>query len=125
VGNKTEEVAIVVVMLGRVFHKNPIPAEYAKVLVREISDKEYIDYPLDHVTLEGVKEHGEAVNEFILWNQHEIVLDGPATPKDKEPSLPTSQKDKEASPLTKSPPPVPRFNETSLPLSPKENKHLR
>jgi hypothetical protein len=33
-----------------------------------------------------------------------------------------SQKDKEASPLAKSPPPVPRFNETSLPLSPKEKE---
>jgi hypothetical protein len=61
------------------------------------------------VKAEGVKELGEAINEFILWNRREIVLDGPAMPKDKE-----------ASPLTKSPPPVPRFNETSLPLSPKK-----
>jgi hypothetical protein len=122
VGNKTKEVAIGVAMSGRVFHNNPIPAEYGKVLVREITDKTYIDYPLDHVMPEGVKELGEAVNEFILWNQHEIVLDGLTTPKGKEPSLPTSQKDKEASPLTKSPPPVPRFNETSLSLSPKEKE---
>jgi hypothetical protein len=66
--NKTKEVAIGVTMSGRVFHNNPIPAEYAKVLVREITYKAYIDYPLDHVTPEGVKELGEAVNEFILWN---------------------------------------------------------
>jgi hypothetical protein len=90
--------------------------------VHEIIDKAYINYPLDHVTPEGVKELEEAINEFILWNRHEIVLDGPATPKDKEDSLPTSQKDIEASPLTKSPPPVPRFKETSLPLSPKEKE---
>jgi hypothetical protein len=122
VGNKTKEVAIGVAMSGRVFHNNPIPAEYAKVLVHEITDKAYIDYPLDHVTPEGVKELGEAVNEFILWNRREIVLDGPATPKEKEASLPTSQKEKEASPLTKSPIPVPRFNKTSLPLSPKEKE---
>jgi hypothetical protein len=109
VGNKTKEVVIGVAMSGRVFHNNPIPAEYAKVLVHEITDKAYIDYPLDHVMPEGVKEHGEAVNEFILWNWCKIVLDEPVMPKDKE-----------ASPLTKSPPPVPRFNETSLPLSPKE-----
>jgi hypothetical protein len=57
-----------------------------------------------------------------LWNRCEIVLDGPATPKDKEASFPTSQKDKEASPLTKSPLSVPRFNETSLLLSPKEKE---
>jgi hypothetical protein len=37
-GNKTKEVAIGVVMLGRVFHNNPIPTEYAKVLDREITD---------------------------------------------------------------------------------------
>jgi hypothetical protein len=122
VGNKTKEVAIGVAMPGRVFYNNLIPAEYAKVLVREITDKAYIDYPLDHVMPEGVKELGEVVNEFILWNRRKIVLDGPATPKDKEASLPTSQKDKEASPLTKSPPSVPRFNETSLLLSPKEKE---
>jgi hypothetical protein len=122
VGNKIKEVAIGVAMSGRVFHNNPIPAKYAKVLVHEIIDKAYIDYTLDHVTPEGVKELGEVVNEFILWNRHEIVLDGSATPKDKEASLPTSQTDKEASPLTKSPPPVPRFNETSLSLSPKEKE---
>jgi hypothetical protein len=51
---------------GHVFHNNPIPAEYAKVLFYEITDKTYIDYPLDHVTLEGVNELGEVVNEFIL-----------------------------------------------------------
>jgi hypothetical protein len=122
VGNKTKEVKIGVAMPGCVFHNNPIPAEYTKVLVREITDKTYIDYPLDHVTPEGVKELEEVVNEFILWNRREIILDGPAMPKDKEASLPTSQKDKEASPLTKSPPPVPKFNDTSLPLSPKEKE---
>jgi hypothetical protein len=35
VKNKTKEVATAVAMLGRVFHNNPIPVEYAKVLVRE------------------------------------------------------------------------------------------
>jgi hypothetical protein len=38
----------------------------------------------------GVKEFGEAVNKFILWNRREIVLDGLASPKDKETLLPTS-----------------------------------
>jgi hypothetical protein len=79
-GNKTKEVAIGVVMPGCVFHNNPIPAEYAKVLVHEITNMLYIDYPLDNVTPEGVKELGEAVNQFILWNRREIVLDGPASP---------------------------------------------
>jgi hypothetical protein len=66
VGNKTKKVVIGVAMPGRVFHNNPIPAEYAKVLVREITNMACIDYPLDHVMPEGIKELGEAVNQFIL-----------------------------------------------------------
>jgi hypothetical protein len=62
VGSKTKEVAIDVAMLGRVFHNNPIPVEYAKVLVCEITDMSYIDYPLNHVTPERVRELGEVVN---------------------------------------------------------------
>jgi hypothetical protein len=80
VGNKTKEVVIGVAMPGRVFHNNLIPAKYAKVLVREIIDMLCIDYPLDHVMHEGIKELGESVNQFMLWNQCEIVLDGPTTP---------------------------------------------
>jgi hypothetical protein len=47
VGNKTKEVATGVAMRGPVFHNNPIPVEYAKVLVRQITDMGYTDYPLD------------------------------------------------------------------------------
>jgi hypothetical protein len=81
VGNKTKDVAIDVAMSGRVFHNNPIPAEYTKVLIREITDIGYTDYPLDHVTPKGVKEIEQAVNQFILWNQREIFLDGPILPQ--------------------------------------------
>jgi hypothetical protein len=111
-------------MAGRVFHNNPIPAEYAKVLVHEINDMACIDYPLDHVMPEGIKEVGEVVNQFILWNWREIALDGPATPQ-KQLISPLSQtampKDNEA-PLPTSSPPVPKFKEASLPLSPKEKE---
>jgi hypothetical protein len=62
VRNKTKDVAIGVAMSGRVFHNNLIPIEYAKMLVREIIDMGYNDYPLDHVTPEGVKVLGHAVN---------------------------------------------------------------
>jgi hypothetical protein len=55
-----------VAMPERVFHNNPIPTEYAKVLIREITDMECIDYPLDHVTPEEIKEIREVVNKFIL-----------------------------------------------------------
>jgi hypothetical protein len=58
VGNKTKEVATGVVAPRRVFHNNPILVEYAKILVQEITNMGYTDYPLDHVTAEGVKELG-------------------------------------------------------------------
>jgi hypothetical protein len=115
VGNKIKEVVIGVAMTGRVFHNNLIPAEYAKVLVREITDMACIDYPLDHVTPEGIKELEDAVNQFILWNQCEIILDGlttsqnqrmsllsqTMTPKDNEALLPTSSPSVPSSPKTK------------------------
>jgi hypothetical protein len=41
----------------------------------------YTDYPLDHVTPEGIKVLGQAVNQFILSNRHEIFLDGPISPQ--------------------------------------------
>jgi hypothetical protein len=124
VGNKTKEVAIGVAMPGCVFHNNPIPAEYAKVLVCEITDMACFDYPVDHVTPEGIKELGKAVNQFVLWNQREIILDGPTTPQNQLMS-PLSQtvtpKDNEA-PLPTSSPPVPKFKEVLLPSSPKEKE---
>jgi hypothetical protein len=124
VGNKTKDVAIGVAMSGRVFHNNPIPAEYAKVLIREITNMACIDYPLDHVTPEGIKELGEAINQFILWNRREIVLDGPTTPQNQlmSPlSQTTTSKGNEAL-LPTSSPPVPKFKEASLPSSPKEKE---
>jgi hypothetical protein len=124
VGNKTKGVAIGVAMPGRVFHNNPILAKYAKLLVRDITDMSYINYLLDHVMPERVKELGESVNQFILWNQRKIVLDGPASPQNQLMS-PLSQtvmpKDKEAL-LPMSPPPVPKFKEASLPSSSKEKE---
>jgi hypothetical protein len=41
----------------------------------------YINYPLDHGMPEGVKEFGQAVNQFILWNWREFFLDGPISPQ--------------------------------------------
>jgi hypothetical protein len=56
VGTKIKEVGIGVVMSEHVFHNNLIPTEYAKVLVREITDMGYMNYPLDQVMPEGVNE---------------------------------------------------------------------
>jgi hypothetical protein len=120
VGNKTKEVAIGVVMPGRVFYNNPIPTEYAKLLVREITDMTCIDYPMDNVMPEGIKELGEDVNQFILWDRREIVLDGPTTSQNQlmSPlSQMTTSKDNEAW-LPTSSPAVPKFKEAStLPTS--------
>ncbi len=83
-----------------------------------------IDYPLDHVMSERIKELGEVVNQFILWNRREIILDVPTTPQNQLMS-PLSQtatpKDNEA-PLPTSSPPVPKFKEASLSSSPKEKE---
>jgi hypothetical protein len=124
VGNKTKEVTIGVAMPGCVFHNNSILAEYAKVLVHEITDMACTDYTLDHVTPEGIKELGEAVNQFILWNRREIVLDGPTTPQNQlisslsQTATPMGNK----APLPTSSPPVLKFKEASLPSSPKEKE---
>jgi hypothetical protein len=83
-----------------------------------------INYPLDHVTPEGIKELGEAVNQFILWNRREIVLDGPTTPQNQLMSLlsqTTTPKNNEA-PLPTSSPPVPKFKEASVSSSLKEKE---
>jgi hypothetical protein len=124
VENKIKDVAISVAMPGRILHNNLIPAEYAKVLVRKITNMACINYPLDHVTPEGIKELEKVVNQFILWNRRAIVLDGPTMPQNQLMS-PLSQtatpKDNET-PLPMSFPPVPNFKEASLPSSPKENE---
>jgi hypothetical protein len=45
VENKIKEVVIGVAIPRRVFHNNPIPVEYVKALIREITDMSCIDYP--------------------------------------------------------------------------------
>jgi hypothetical protein len=69
VGNKTKEVAGDV---GTCFPQQSHPGRISKILVREITDMGYIDYPLDHVTHEGFKELGQAIDHFILWNRREF-----------------------------------------------------
>jgi hypothetical protein len=74
--------------------------------------------------LEGIKELREDVNQFILWNQCEIVLDGLTMPQNQlmsSLSQTTMSKDNEA-PLPTSSPLVPKFKEASLPSSPKEKE---
>jgi hypothetical protein len=55
VENKRKEVAIGVAMPGHVFHNNPIPAEYAKVLVREITSLTW-DILVIHWTMSRLRE---------------------------------------------------------------------
>jgi hypothetical protein len=40
----------------------------------------YTNYPLDHITPKRVKDLGQTVNQFILWNRREIFLDGLISP---------------------------------------------
>jgi hypothetical protein len=76
------------------------------------------------VTPEGIKELGEAVNQFILWYECEIILGGPTTPHNQLMSLlsqTATPKDNEA-PLPTSSPPVPKFKEALHPSSSKEKE---
>jgi hypothetical protein len=65
----------------------------------------YTDYPLDHVMPEGVKELGQAVNNFILWNQRRIFLDGPISPQ------------RQHMQLSQTPMSSPAYHELATPLS--------
>jgi hypothetical protein len=93
-------------------------------LVHEITNMTCLDYPLDHVTPEEIKELRDAVNQFILWNRREIILDNPTMPQNQL-MLPLCQtampKDNEA-PLPMPSPPVLKFKKALLPSSPKEKE---
>jgi hypothetical protein len=74
-GNKTKAVATAIAIPGNVIHNNPIPNDYAKVTVIEVTDDEYLDYVLDHSMPEGITQLGHAVKQFILWHKRDIELD--------------------------------------------------
>ena len=65
----SKAVATGIAMPGRIIHNNPIPSEYAKVSVMEITDKEYMDYQLDISMTDDITELGHAINSIILWNK--------------------------------------------------------
>jgi hypothetical protein len=119
------------------FYNNPIPTEYAKVLVREITIIGYTNYPLDHVTPERVNELGQTVNRFILWNRREIFLDGPISPQKQHMQLsqtPTSSpvdhalatsSGQQAAPQLASHHTKQEAPQQPLPLSPKDKETLQ
>jgi hypothetical protein len=72
VGNKTKDVAIGVVMPRRVFHNNSIPAEYAKVLIREITDMGDTDYPPESILMSPRGGRGEQV--ILKFNKTHIGI---------------------------------------------------
>ena len=87
-GNMSKAVATGIAMPGRIIHNNPIPSEYAKVSVMEITDKEYMDYELDIAMPDDITELGHAINSFILWNKKDIELVGPSSTQQQQPAPP-------------------------------------
>jgi hypothetical protein len=72
---KTKEVASGLAILGRQFHNNPIPEDYARVQVARVNDDQ-ISLELDIPTPEGIELLGGAVNQFNLWHRRDIILTG-------------------------------------------------
>ncbi len=72
---KTNEVASGLAILGRQFHNNPIPEDYARVQVARVNDDQ-ISLELDIPTPEGIELLGGAVNQFNLWHRRDIILTG-------------------------------------------------
>lgn len=55
------------------FHCDPIPTNYAKVMVLEIHP-DHLVHDLDFSIERGIKYLGNAKNNFMLWNWCGIVL---------------------------------------------------
>lgn len=71
----SREVARSFAMPGTVFHNRPIPEEYAKVQVTEITDDRFINDPLDvPIPDEGIETIREVLNNFVLWAKRDIYL---------------------------------------------------
>uniref|UniRef100_A0A0A9BU96 Uncharacterized protein n=1 Tax=Arundo donax TaxID=35708 RepID=A0A0A9BU96_ARUDO len=69
----TKEITKGIAYPGCVFHYQPILDDYARVQMSWI-DSNYAPLELYHSTLEGIEVLGEAVNQFILCNEREIIL---------------------------------------------------
>ena len=77
VGRKglSQEAARGIAMPGRIFHNKPIPPDYSKVQVTEITNDRFSNDPLDHPMVdEGIETIRDAVNNFVLWASADIHL---------------------------------------------------
>jgi hypothetical protein len=75
----------------------------------------YTNYPLDHFMHEGVKELWQTINLFILWNWHEIFLDGSISPQRQHIQLSQQSLPLSPTPKVKEPPHLPTPTETEAP----------
>uniref|UniRef100_A0A0E0DKP6 DUF8039 domain-containing protein n=1 Tax=Oryza meridionalis TaxID=40149 RepID=A0A0E0DKP6_9ORYZ len=108
---KTKEVGSGLAILGRSFHNNPIPKDYARVQVARVN-ADQMSLELDIPTPEGIELLGDAVNQFILWHRGDIILTGqptlttpaPAMPQTAAPPAPPSPSNSPTPPRSPIPP---------------------
>lgn len=77
----SKEAARGIAIPGDLFHMRPIPDEYTKVQVTEITNNRFINDPLDFPMVdEGIETIGDALNNFVLWASRDIHLLGRQSP---------------------------------------------
>lgn len=67
------EVATGMAIPGRTFQCQPIPIDYAKVLVVDVHPN-HQRLEIDLPTKEGIRYLGDAKDNLILWNRYDIIL---------------------------------------------------
>ena len=67
------EVATGMAIPGRTFQCQPIPIDYAKVLVVDVHPN-HQRLEIDLPTKEGIRYLGDDKDNLILWNRYDIVL---------------------------------------------------
>src|SRR3989337_2911377 len=86
------------------FHCNPIPADYARVVVDEVV-AQYSGLELDIPG--GDDEHtlGEAIHRIILWRKNCIIFPRPPPPRQATPPPSPPPRQQTAAPPSHQPPP--------------------
>ena len=81
--NRTRDVAIGLAILGHKFHGSEISEDYHRVEMLTIVQG-YGDNMLDISGPEGIEKLGQAINNFILWPQRDVLLSQLPVPLPRE-----------------------------------------
>ena len=117
--NRTREVAIGLAIPGRQFHGSEIPEKYCRVEVLTVVQG-YEDDMLDILGPEGIEKLRQAIKNFILWPQQDVLLFELPQPSSRE--VPLTQEssllDVGGTTSLPSPPPSSIFAPPSSPIMP-------